>query len=153
MRDRRFVAKHRGGPLEEEQHRLLMAWALACATRVLPLLEGDIDPRLRDALRVGAAWEAGEASVGAAQKAAVLAHAAARDAASPVAVAVARAVGHAVATAHMADHAIGSAMYARKALRLLGRPVEPERAWQNASLPDAVRALVLTSSKHAMEIG
>lgn len=130
-----------------------MEWALACASRVVPLLEGAVDPRLLDALRVGKAWEAGEASVGAAQKAAVSAHAAAREAASPVAVAVARAVGHAVATAHMADHAIGSAIYARKALRLLGRSVEAERAWQNASLPDAVRELVLTSPKHAMEIG
>ena len=31
MRDRRFVAVHRGGPLDRERHRLLAVWAAECA--------------------------------------------------------------------------------------------------------------------------
>ncbi len=56
MRDRRFVAVHRGGPLSKEHHRLLMAWAHDCAEHVLSLLEHDIDQRLTDALKIANAW-------------------------------------------------------------------------------------------------
>ena len=39
MRDKRFVAAHRGGPLVLAEHRLLAAWAADCAEHLLPLLE------------------------------------------------------------------------------------------------------------------
>src|SRR4051812_45099750 len=104
MRDQRFVAAHRGGPLEATDHRLLAAWAADCAERVLSLFEEhSSDDRPRRAVEVARAWARGEVRVGDAQKAAVAAHAAAREATSEAATAAARAAGHAVATAHMAD--------------------------------------------------
>jgi hypothetical protein len=57
MRDRRFVAVHRGGLLSKEDHRLFRRWAYDCAKHVLPLLENDIDERLTDALKTARAWE------------------------------------------------------------------------------------------------
>src|SRR5690348_4878769 len=107
MRDRRFVAAHRGGPLGIAHHRLLAVWAADCAERVLPLFEeSSPDDRPRRAVEMARAWARGEVPVGAAQKAAVAAHAAARGAARAAATAAARAAGHAVATAHMADHSL-----------------------------------------------
>src|SRR5688500_4191886 len=105
MRDPRFVAAHRGGPLDLASHRLLAAWAAGCAEHLLPLFEAhSSDERPRRAVETGRAWSRGEVPVGAAQKAAVGAHAAARAVTDPAAVAAARAAGHAVATAHAADH-------------------------------------------------
>jgi hypothetical protein len=37
MRDQRFIAEHRDGPLKKEQHGQLMSWACAGAEHVLPL--------------------------------------------------------------------------------------------------------------------
>jgi hypothetical protein len=145
MRDQRFVAVHRGGPLSKEHHRLLMRWACDCAEHVLLLLEGNVDERLSDALKTASAWEKGEASVGDAQKAARKAHAVAREASSPVAVAVARAVGHAVATAHMADHSLGPAYYSLKAVKAAGKATDEERRWQDEHLPTGVKELVLSA--------
>jgi hypothetical protein len=144
MRDKRFVAVHRGGQLSKEHHRLLMRWARDCAEHVLPLLEPNIDKRLTHALATATAWEKGEASVGEAQKAAVAAHAVAREASSPVTVAIARAVGHAVATAHMADHSLGPAYYALQAVKAADKSTEQERHWQDEHIPSEIRALVLS---------
>src|SRR5438093_6625697 len=117
MRDRRFVAVHRGGPLDVAKHRLLAAWAADCAEHVLPLFEeGNSDDRPRRAVETARAWARGEVSVGDARKAAVGAHAAARGTTSKSATAAARAAGHAVATAHMADHCLGPAIYGLKAV-------------------------------------
>jgi hypothetical protein len=85
--------------------------------------------------------------VGACQKAAVAAHAAAREAVNKSATAAARAAGHAVATAHMADHCLGPVIYGRKAIEAAGLSFENERAWQLAQLPDAVRELVESAIK------
>ena len=142
MRDQRFVAAHRGGPLSKEHHRLLMAWAYACAEHVLPLLGDAVDEWLRVALETARAWERGEVRVGAAQKASLAAHAVARALTNPAAVMVARSVGQAVATAHAADHSLGAAEYALKAVKAAGGSVEAERAWQNAQLPGEVAELV-----------
>src|SRR3954469_12188461 len=98
MRDRRFVAVHRGGPLDLARHRLLAMWAADCAEHVLPLFENcSSDDRPRRAIETARAWARGEVRVGAAQKAAVAAHAAAREATDKGAIAVARAAGHAAA--------------------------------------------------------
>src|SRR6476619_6497188 len=112
MRDRRFVAVHRGGPLDKARHMMLASWAADCAERVLPLFEEcSSDDRPRRAIETARAWARGEVPVGAAQKAAVKAHAAARSVTNEAAVAAARAAGHAVATAHMAEHSLGPMIY------------------------------------------
>ena len=143
MRDRRFVARHRGGPLDLAQHRGLAAWAAPCAAHVLPLFRVcSGDDRPQHAVTAAEAWSGGEIQVGAAQKAAVAAHAAARSVKSKSAIAAARAAGHAAATAHMADHSLGAAAYALKAVEVTGASVEIERAWQVVQLPDELRDLV-----------
>jgi len=150
MRDRRFVAVHRGGPLSPAEHRLLALWAAACAESVLPLYEAAAsDGRPRNAIALARAWARGGLTFGAAREASLAAHAAAREASAaglgPAAVAAARAAGQAVATAHAADHSLGAALYALKAARAAGRAVEAERAFQDASLPEPVRILVLSA--------
>ncbi len=62
MRDKRFIAEHRGGALKKEQHRQLIKWACDCAENVLPLFE-EIDERLKNAIVVAKEWEKGNASV------------------------------------------------------------------------------------------
>ena len=145
MRDRRFVAEHRGGPLKKEQHRLLMKWACDCAKHVLPLFGKKTDERLITALNVAKKWRQGKASVGDARKASLGAIAAANEATDPAAIAVARALGHAVATAHMADHSLGPAWYALKAVKSAGKSIEAERKWQDKHLPPGIRELVLSA--------
>jgi len=147
MRDKRFIAEHRGGPLKKEQHYQLMNWACDCAEHVLPLFGEEIDERLINALNVGRAWAQGNASVGEARKASVDAHKVARESTNPVAIAVARAVGHAVATAHMADHSLGPAGYALKAVKNAGKSIDAERKWQDEQLPLEIKDLVLTARK------
>jgi hypothetical protein len=151
MRDRRFVAVHRGGPLDVAKHRLLSAWAADCAEHVLShFKECSPDDRPQRAIVVTRAWARGEVSVGDAQKAAVGAHAAARDVKSKSASAAARAAGHAVATAHMADHCLGASLYALKAVEATGASADAERAWQVERLPDEVRGLVVSALENRL---
>lgn len=145
MRDRRFVAKHRGGPLEKEQHRQLIKWACDCVRHVLPLLGDNIDERLEHALKVAKEWERGSASVGYARNAAFGVIALARESQNPTEVAIARAAGHAVATAHMADHSTGAAEYALKALVCEGKSINAEKKWQDKQLPPEIKELVLST--------
>jgi hypothetical protein len=147
MRDKRFVAEHRGGPLKKEQHHQLIAWACGCAKHVLHLLGEPIDERLKNALLVAHAWKQGKASVGDAMKASVAAHAAAREFSHPTSISVARSVGHAVATAHMADHSLGAAWYALKAVKNAGNSTDAERIWQDKQLPSEIKDLILTARK------
>jgi hypothetical protein len=157
-RDERFVAAHRGGSLELARHRLLASWGADCAERVLPLFaaERPEDERPRAAVEAARAWSRGEVRAGEACAAAVAAHAAAREAPAGAAREAARAAGHAVATAHMADHSIGAADYAVRAVRRAADPADPgsagaeaaarrERLWQHARLPEAVRDLVASA--------
>ena len=146
MRDRRFVASHRGGPLDVAKHRLLASWAADCAEHVLSLVKKcSSDNRPHQAVEVARAWTRGEVRVGDAQKAAVGAHAAARGLSSKSASAAARAAGHAVATAHMADHSLGAAIYALKAVAAAGASPDVERAWQVERLPVEIRDLVMSA--------
>ena len=135
MRDRSFVAEHRGGPLRKEQHLRLMEWACECAEHVLPLLSPAVDERLINAIRVAKDWMRGVSSVGQARTASLGAIAVANEVSDPTPIAVARSVGHAVATAHMADHCLGAALYALKAVKASGDSVDAERDWQNEQLP------------------
>ncbi len=143
MRDRRFVAVHRGGPLKIEQHRQLMTWSCSCVEHVMELYGLPVNERILDALRVGRDWADGQASVGDARKASVDLLALARELTDPVQVAVVRAAGHAVATAHMADHSLGGALYALKAVNCAGKSMEEERNWQIDQLPLEVKDFVL----------
>ena len=149
------MAIHRGGLLDEASHHLLASWAADCAEHVLPLFTAKYpeDDRPRRAIETARAWSRGEASVGEAREAAVAAHAAARSATDAAAREVARAAGHAVATAHMADHELGAAAYAIKAVRLAAPESdamvagERECRWQREHLPDAIRELVLSDEE------
>ena len=145
MRDKRFIAEHRGGPLKKEQHRQLIKWACDCAENVLPLFGEEIDERLKNALVEAQEWVRGNTSVGDARKASLGAIAVANEISNPTSKAVARSVGHAVATAHMADHSIGAALYALKAVKNAGKSTDAERRWQNEQLPSEIMELVLTA--------
>ncbi len=145
MRDQRFVAAHRGGPLTLEHHRLLIHWARKCVLHVLPLLDDTVDERLTHALETAEAWAQSKVPTGAAMQAAYQCHAAARDAVTPTAMLLTRAVGQMVATAHMADHSLGAAWYALKAVKAASGSVEDERGWQNEQLPLEIRELVLSA--------
>jgi hypothetical protein len=145
MRDKRFIAVHRGGPLTKEHHHLLMNLACVYAEHILPLIPNPIDICLQDALSIARLWTQGAATVGDARKASVAAHAYARSSKNPVEIAASRAVGHAVATAHMADHSLGPAYYALKAVKSAGLSVEQERKWQDEQLPAEIKELYLTA--------
>jgi biotin carboxylase len=147
MRDKRFVAVHRGGLLSKEHHRLLINWAHICATHLFSHFGQSIDERLNNALKSAKAWEQGEISVGEARNASLEAIAVANENSNPVSIAVARSVGHAVATAHMADHSVRAADYALKAIKISGQSVEAERKWQDEQLPLDIKDLVL-SARH-----
>ena len=74
------------------------------------------------------------------------AHAAAREA-DGAAREAARAAGHAVATAHMADHELGGAFYALRAIAAV-YPNNPEKlteelTWQRSALTPGIRELVI----------
>ena len=145
MRDKRFIAEHRGGFLNKDHHRLLMIWACICAEHVLPLFDETLGERLLNALLIGKEWANGNATVGEAMKASVGAHAVAKKSINPTSIAVARSVGQAVATAHMADHSLGAAIYALKAIKNAGKSIDAERKWQNEQLPSEIVEIVLTA--------
>lgn len=149
MRDKRFIRDHRDGPLTKEQHYQLIKWACDCSEHVMYLLDEKIDIPLKNALNVAKTWGQGNSSVGEARKASVAAHAVARESSNPTAIAVARSVGHAVATAHMADHSLGAAWYALKAVKHAYKSIDSERKWQDEQLPSEIKDLVLTARKSA----
>jgi hypothetical protein len=152
-----FIARHRGGPLTPENHRKLIRWARECSEHVVSLVGGIIDRRLSHALLVAEEWEKGQTPTGSAMMASRNAHAAAREAAAPVEQTVARSIGHAVATAHMADHSIGAALYALKAVRLAGKSVDRERKWQIERLrqlpPELMETVITTMAMKEKPLG
>ena len=150
-RDPRFVTIRRGGTLDDSQHRLLAAWAADCAEHVLVHFYSQYpeDDRPRRAIEQARAWSRGEISMTQAREAAYSAHDAAKIA-TGAAREAARAAGHAAATAHMADHELGAAAYAIRAVRAASPPDKRDEAgriecqWQREQLSDAIRALVLS---------
>jgi diphthamide biosynthesis methyltransferase len=145
MRDKRFIAEHRGGLLSKDNHRNLMKWACKCSEHVLPLSRESVDERLKNALLIAKEWSVGNAKVGDAMKASVRSHTAARELTNPISIAVARSIGQAVATAHMSDHSLGAAIYALKAVKFADKSIDEERKWQNEQLPSEIRDLVMTT--------
>lgn len=133
--------------LSEHDRRILAGWAADCAERTLSLFETvrHDDTRPREAIAGARAFARAELRIGVARSLAAAAHAAARDADEPAAVAAARATGHAVAVAHMASHAPGVA-YAALA-RALAAPESEEAAldevrWQIHHASEDVRAVM-----------
>lgn len=153
-RDPRFVTVRRGGSLEDAQHRLLAAWAADCAEHVLHYFcsQHPDDDRPCFAIEQARAWSRGEISMTQAREAAYAAHAAARATNGPAREA-ARAAGHAAATAHMADHELGAAAYAIRAVRAAAPEDSRDEAgrieclWQRERLPEAIGALVISDQE------
>ncbi len=127
---------------------MLAQWASECVERVLPLFEEWHleDDRPRKPVEAARAFARGEIRVGAAHRAAVVAHATARSVTDPAEKAAARAAGQAAGIAHMAGHARHVADYAVKAVTAAA-PGDctigaHERKWQYASATDPVRSWV-----------
>jgi hypothetical protein len=148
------VTVRRGGKLEEAQHRMLAAWAADCAEHVLGYFTAKHpgDTRPQRAIEQARAWAKGKITMSQAREASYAAHEAARVAAG-AAHEAARAAGHAAAVAHMADHELGAAAYAIRAVRAAS-PVDKrdeagrmECVWQLEQLPEEIRELVLSDEE------
>lgn len=128
--------------LPEEHRQELIRWTVACIERLLPVFNADQpeDPRLADALVGARKFADGQLSVGPMRKLAFGCHAAAREASSTTATAVARACGQAVAVAHMAGHSREIARYTSKALD--GEVRAQELEWQREHVPARFREYV-----------
>lgn len=117
--------------MEEQTHRVLVAWALDCAARPLAFFEERIpaDLRPREAIFVGRMWAQGESKMPLARRAILQAHSAAGEAGKrdPLAEAAARAVGHACASIHTETHALGLVFYWLTAVVRNCAPEERER--------------------------
>lgn len=148
MRNKRFIAEHRGGLLTKEQHKLLILWACKCVENILPLFAKPVDKRLIKAIEIAKDWTKDIASVGDARNASFDAIAVANESTDPINIAVARSVGHAVATAHMADHSLRAAEYALNAVKLADKSIDKEKKWQDKNLsPDIVHLVLSTRDK------
>jgi hypothetical protein len=83
--------------VDDKEHKLLALWVADCAEHVLLLFENHYpqDNRPRKAIAAARAWASNEMKMTAARKFALAAHAAARNATEPEAIAAARSAGHA----------------------------------------------------------
>lgn len=150
VRDPRLVTVRRGGTLTDDDHRLLARWAADCAERVLPLFEVERpdDDRPRAAVAAAQAWASGEVAMMAARARGGHAMGAARPLVGAARFA-AYAAGQAACVGHVAEHDLGAAAYAIKAVAAdrgaaAGRA---ERDAQRDLLPEPVRALVLDDQR------
>lgn len=159
VRDPRLVTVRRGGSLTDDEHHLLAAWAATCAEHVLALFERARpgDGRPREAIGAARAWARGEAPMMATRAAGGHAMGAARHLTGAPRFA-AYAAGQAAVVAHVAEHDLGAAAYAIKAVMAHAAADERddarrrECAWQRDRLPDAVRALVLDDQRRRNQI-
>lgn len=159
VRDPRLVTVRRGGTLTDEDHRLLALWAATCAEHVLPLFESGRpdDPRPREAIAAVRAWTRGELPMMRSRAAGGHAMGAARPLAGAARFA-ACAAGQAACVPHVAEHDLGAAAYAIRAVRSAASAGEAdaagrrERRWQRDQLPARVRALVLEDQERRDEI-
>ena len=81
-------------------------------------------------------WKNDTIPTGVAMKASLEAHAVARQVENPIYRAIARSIGQTVATAHMADHSLGGAFYALKAIKFAKKNIKNERNWQTKKLDE-----------------
>ena len=135
-----------------EIHHKLAEWAASCAEHTLYIFENSQpeDERPRLAIKSLREWINSDKTMVECRAAAFAAHAAARDAKLPAAIASARAAGQAVAVAHMFNHCSYAADYAAKAAMLHHsdkesqiQTYEQERKWQWALLSEDLRPIRL----------
>lgn len=159
VRDPRLIAIRRGGTLSDAHHHLLAQWAADCAEHVLPLFEQECpdDTRPREAIEAARAWSCGELEMMAARAAGGHSMGAARDLRGAARFA-AYAAGQAGCVGHVAEHDLGAAAYAIKAVVASVPKSEGESArlgevrWQREQLPDDVRDLVLEDQQRRNDI-
>ena len=159
VRDPRLVTVRRGGSLTDADHRLLAVWAAACAEHVLVLFESGCpgDTRPRDAIATARAWARGEVGMMQSRGAGGHAMGAARLLTGPARWA-AYAAGQTACVAHVAEHDLGAAAYAIKAVRAVTPLGDSDAAgareceWQRRQLPQRVRALVLEDQQRRNHI-
>jgi hypothetical protein len=130
--------------VKKTDKKTLAAWAIACTKRVLPHFEEKYpdDGRPGKAIEALKKWmRTGVFSMAEIRKAALDAHAAAREAGEESAArSAARAAGQAVATAHVPTHSLAAANYALQAVHRASEPqdadaaVAKERKWQYGRL-------------------
>ena len=131
--------------------KALALWALDCAERVLPLFEEKYpdDKRPRKALETLKDWmNTGSFKMAVIRRASLDAHAAAKDAKEDYAKYAAHAAGQAIATAHVPTHALGSSVYAIRAVATYSGDVDEclirERNWQLQHLRDITKQVSKT---------
>jgi hypothetical protein len=132
----------------KQDQRLLAVWAADCAEHVLPFFEAAYpeDYRPRKAIETCRTWvRTSVFKMSEIRGASFAAHAAAREAKeNSAACFAARASGQAVATAHVPQHAFGSAYYALKAVAAADpvnaeAKIAEERGWITRHLPEDLR--------------
>jgi hypothetical protein len=137
----------------KEDHRLLASWAADCAEHVLPFFEKAYpnDDRPRKAIETCRTWVRTDVfKMSEIREASLAAHAAAREAKeNQAACFAARAAGQGVATAHVPQHAFGSAYYTLKAVAAADpanaeEKLAEERSWQSQQLPEKLRQKILS---------
>jgi len=159
VRDSRLVTIRRGGTLTDSDHHLLALWAADCAEHVLPLFEQarPDDERPRRAIELGRAWTRGEVTMTQARTAAGHANGAARDLVGAPRFA-AYAAAQAANVAHVAEHDLGAAAYAIKAVRAAASTENAADAgrreclWQRDQIPRTLRDLVLEDQRRRNDI-
>lgn len=121
-----------------KEHKILAQWAIDCTEKVLSYFEEKYpdDPRPRMAIKTLQEWmKTGVFKMSVIRKASLDSHDAAKEIGNNDAAAMAaHAAGQAVATAHVPAHALGSAIYAIKAVQLTSNSPDKaaikERDWQ-----------------------
>lgn len=150
----------------KQDQRALATWAVDCTERVLPLFEQAYpeDDRPRQALEACRTWvRTGLFKMVEIRGASLAAHAAARAAKENTSACfAARAAGQAVATAHVPQHAFGSAYYALKALAAADPAhaqveVTKEHAWQADHIsvnlrPEFLKRVIIQQRKSGLFI-
>jgi hypothetical protein len=136
----------------KQDQRSLATWAADCAERVLPFFEKAYpkDDRPRKAIEACRTWvRTGVFKMADIRGASLAAHDAARDAKeNEAACFAAHAAGQAVATAHVPQHAYGSAYYALRAIMAMDAAnaevkIAKEHAWQSRHLPENLRQEIM----------
>jgi len=136
----------------KSDQRLMATWALDCADRVLPYFKAICpnDDRPSKAIETGREWvRTGIFSMPVIRGASLDAHSAAKDVkVNDAASFAAHAAGQAVATAHVPQHAYGSAYYSLKAIAAADPVnaelnINKELEWQSQHLPDHLRQEIM----------
>ena len=148
MRDKKWILEHRGGCLSNEQHKQLMKWAINCVNHLLPLLNNNINEKIKETINIGNDWINEKAkTIDAINKSReIIKYVKTLD--NELEITITRAAGHALATAHMADHSMGPVFYGLKAIKITGGSIESEINWQKKNISNDIKELVLEGLKN-----